>query len=123
MICVNELSSINEKSSEVLRDLCLLMSPFAPHICEEIWSKFGDSDTISNQDFPTHNEQILVEDEFEYPISFNGKLRLKMIFNLDCEYHDIEKKLSRNEKVNSYLNGKKIKKIIFVKNKIINIVF
>jgi len=123
MICVNELSSINEKSSEVLRDLCLLMSPFAPHICEEIWSKFGDSDTISNQDFPTHNEQILVEDEFEYPISFNGKLRLKMIFNLDCEYHDIEKKLSQNEKVNSYLNGKKIKKIIFVKNKIINIVF
>ena len=123
MICVNELSSINEKSFEVLRDLCILMSPFAPHVCEEIWSKFGESNSISNQNFPTHNELILVEDEFEYPISFNGKLRLKMIFKLDCEYQDIEKELSQNEKVNSCLNGKKIKKIIFVKNKIINIVF
>ena len=79
--------------------------------------------SISNQNFPTHNELILVEDEFEYPISFNGKLRLKMIFKLDCEYQDIEKELYQNEKVNSYLNGKKIKKIIFVKSKIINIVF
>ena len=123
MICVNELSSLNEKSSMVLRNLCLLMSPFAPHICEEIWSKFGESDSISNQDFPIHDESFLIEDKFEYPISFNGKLRFKMIFKLDCEYNDIEKELSQNEKVNSYLNGKKIKKIIFVKNKIINIVF
>ena len=123
MICVNELSSLNEKSSKVLRNLCLLLSPFAPHICEEIWSKFGESDTISNQDFPIHDESFLIEDKFEYPISFNGKLRFKMIFNLDCEYNDIQKELSQNEKVNSYLNGKKIKKIIFVKNKIINIVF
>ena len=123
MICVNELSSLNEKSSKVLRNLCLLLSPFAPHICEEIWSKFGESDSISNQDFPIHDESYLIEDKFEYPISFNGKLRFKMIFKLDCEYSDIEKELSQNEKVNSYLNGKKIKKIIFVKNKIINIVF
>ena len=98
---LENISIAYEKSSLVLRNLCLLMSPFAPHICEEIWSKFGESDSISNQDFPIHDESYLIEDKFEYPISFNGKLRFKMIFKLDCEYSDIEKELSQNEKVNS----------------------
>lgn len=122
MICVNELSSMNTNKRKILEPLTVIISPYAPHICEEIWSKLGHSESITRADFPVFNKTYIVEDTFEYPVSVNGKLRTKIEFNLDTPKEDIEKQVLASETIRKWLGGKEAKKVIVVPQKIINVV-
>lgn len=123
MICVNELTDLKCNKREVLQDLCIVLSPYAPHITEELWEKLGNqAGTLSYASYPTFNPEYLVENEFEYPVSVNGKVRTKIKFPLDMENAEIEKQSLDNEDVQRYVEGKTPKKIIIVKGRIINIV-
>jgi leucyl-tRNA synthetase len=122
MICVNELTSLKSNKRAILEPLVIALSPFAPHIAEELWEKLGHTDTILNATFPTYDAQYLVENSFEYPISINGKVRIKMNFALDMPKDDIEKIVMASEAVQKYTEGKPPKKVIIVPGKIVNVV-
>ncbi len=123
MIAVNELGELKCTSREILEKMVILLSPFAPHICEELWSVLGYTTSISDAPFPEYNEAFTKENSFEYPVSFNGKMRFKMEFPLDMAVEDIQKAVVENEQTPKYLAGGSVKKVIVVKSKIINIVF
>ena len=99
MICVNELSSIKCNKRSILEPLVIILSPYAPHLAEEIWEKLGYKETILNTTFPQFKEEYLKENSFEYPISINGKVRAKMEFALDMPKEDIEKNVLAAEAV------------------------
>ncbi|MFA5541787.1 MAG: class I tRNA ligase family protein, partial [Bacteroidales bacterium] len=122
MICVNELTDLKCNKRGILEPLAIILSPFAPHIAEELWSLLGHKDTISFASFPEVDESVLVESSFNYPISINGKMRLTLEFPLDMSKEDIEKEVLANSDIIRYMEGKAVKKIIFVPKKIINIV-
>ena len=122
MICVNELSSIKCNNLHILKNLTILLSPFTPHICEEIWSKLGNSNTISFEDFPVFNSEFVKETSFEYPVSFNGKMKFKLNLEVSLNIEEIKNNLKEDPRLNQYLNQRDIKKIIVVPGKIINIV-
>lgn len=122
MIAVNELQALKCNKKEILEPMVILLSPFAPHISEELWSLLGHNESISFASFPIFIKKYTEEDSFEYPVSFNGKMRFKLTFPKAMTPSDIEAELKENENVNRYLNGNKIKKIIIVPSKIINIV-
>ena len=122
MICVNELNSIKCNNRIILKDLCILLSPFAPHLCEEIWNKLGNNGSISNINYPLLNPEFIKEKTFEYPVSFNGKLRFKINLQTSLAIEEIKKEVLNHDKLEKYLNQKEIKKVIIVPNKIINIV-
>ena len=123
MICVNELNSLNCNNRLILNDLCILLSPFAPHICEEIWNKLGNSVSISKVPYPIFNPEFIKESVIEYPVSFNGKLRFRIKLETSLEVDRIKKYVLNHEKTSLYIQGKDIKKVIIVPKKIINIVF
>ena len=123
MICVNELTSLNCHSREILSPLTLLLSPFAPHLAEEIWEKLGNTSTLINQPYPEVNESYLVEDSKNYPVSFNGKMRFTIPLALSLEQEEIKKAVLDDARTAEYLQGKAPKKWIIVPNKIINIVY
>jgi len=122
MICVNELSSMNCNNRLILKDLLILISPFAPHFAEELWSKIGNSKSIVEEKYPKYEEKYLVESEKVYPVSFNGKTKFTLNLSLDLNHQEIEKAVLSNEKTKSLLNNNNPKKIIIVPGKIINIV-
>ena len=122
MICVNELSALKCNKREVLEPLVVVVSPYAPHIAEELWEKLGHSGGISAASYPAYDEQYLVEASHEYPISVNGKMRAKMNFALDIPKEDIEKQVLASEQIQKWMEGKTPKKVIVVPNKIVNIV-
>ncbi len=122
MICVNDLSKIKCKNKSILKDLTLVMSPFTPHICEEVWQILGEESSIAFQQFPKYNEEFLVESNYSYPISINGKMKFLLDLSLDLNKADIEKAVLENEKVKSLIDGKELKKIIVVPKKIVNLV-
>ncbi len=122
MIAVNELTAQSCSSREVLEPLLILISPYAPHIAEELWSKLGHQESISTAAFPVFEEQYLVEDSKEYPISFNGKMRFKMELPLSLSKEEIEAAVMAHEKTQQYLQGRTPKKVIVVPGKIVNIV-
>jgi leucyl-tRNA synthetase len=122
MICVNELSDLKCHKKQILEDLIILLAPFAPHITEELWQALGHQESISKSGWPAWNEQYLVENTFEYPVSFNGKLRFKLSLPLDMPQADIEKAVVEHEQAERYLLGKPPKKIIVVPKRIINVV-
>ena len=122
MIAVNELSEIKCKNRTVLEQLTVLLSPYAPHIAEEIWEKLGRQTSISEAKFPVFEEKYLTESEFEYPISINGKTRLKLSLSLELEKTDLEKAVLADITVQKYLENKPVLRMIAVKGKIINIV-
>ena len=122
MICINELTSKGCNSRDLLSNLCVLLSPFAPHICEEIWSLLGNKSSISIETYPEFDEKFLEESVIEYPVSFNGKLRFKISLPSNVQKNEVEVLISEHELTNKYLAGTSIKKIIFVPKKIINIV-
>ena len=99
-----------------------ILSPFAPHLCEELWEIYGHKESISKELYPEYNKEYLIEDTFEYPVSFNGKLRFRVELPLDMENEDIEKTVLEHENAEKWLAGKQVKKVIIVKNKIINVV-
>ncbi len=122
MIAVNELSSQKCNSREVLEALAILVSPYAPHIAEELWSKLGHEGSIATVDFPKFEEKYLVESSKEYPVSFNGKMRFKIELPLDLSKDEIEAAVMAHEKTEQHLQGRTPKKVIVVPGKIVNIV-
>jgi len=122
MICVNELSDLNCTKREVLEPLTVLLAPYAPHIAEEIWEKLGHSDGISQVPFPVHDENYLIESTFSYPVSFNGKMRFKLELPVSLAVPEIEKAVVAAEEAQKWIEGKTVRKIIVVPNRIINVV-
>ena len=122
MIAVNEFSAQKCNSREVLEPLAILISPYAPHIAEELWSKLGHSESIATVSFPKFDEKHLVESSKEYPISFNGKMRFTLELSLDLTKDEIESAVMSHEKTAQYLEGRTPKKVIIVPGKIVNIV-
>ena len=122
MICVNELTALKCNKKAILSDLCLIISPYAPHICEELWQKLGNKESISFSKFPKYNPKFLVENNHKYPVSFNGKMRFVLEIPVNTSKEEVEKKVVKNEKTLKYLEGKIPKKIIVIPGKIVNIV-
>ena len=122
MIAVNELQKLKCNKKAILEPLAVLISPYAPHVCEELWSLLGNAESIDFAPFPALNEAYLVEDKIEYPVSFNGKMRFKLSLSAELSKEEIEEIVMKDEKVIQQLNEAKPKKIIVVPKKIINIV-
>lgn len=122
MICVNELTSMKCNKRSILEPLTIVLSPFAPHITEEVWELLGHTSSILNARYPDFDEQYLVENSFEYPISVNGKVRAKMNFALDMPKSDIEKLVLASDAIQKWTEGKPPKKVIIVPGKIVNVV-
>ncbi|PLX02116.1 MAG: leucine--tRNA ligase, partial [Marinilabiliales bacterium] len=122
MICVNELNDLSCNKRNILEPLVVLISPFAPHIAEELWNLLGNEGSVTKASWPQYDEKVLVEDSYEYPVSFNGKMRFKKVFSLEMAKDDIEKDVLSDERALKWLDGKQPKKVIIVPKKIINIV-
>lgn len=122
MIAVNELTDLKCNKKEILQDLVIILSPYAPHICEELWSLLGNNESISKASFPVFNAQHLIEDDFNYPVSINGKTKTTVNLPLTMEVSEIEKFVLESESFGKYFDGKTPKKVIVVKGRIINIV-
>lgn len=123
MICVNELTAQKCHERSVLEPLVLLLSPFAPHIAEELWEKLGHQETLSHVPYPVHDESLLVENSKNYPVSFNGKMRFTLELPLSLNNQEIKDAVLADPRTTDYLQGGTPKKFIIVPNKIINIVF
>jgi leucyl-tRNA synthetase len=122
MICVNELTALKSNKRAILEPLTITLAPYAPHMAEELWEKLGHQESISFAPFPAWNEQYLVENTFDYPVSVNGKMRAKLTFATDAPREEMEKAVLDDEQVTKFFEGKTPKKIIIVPNKIINVV-
>lgn len=122
MICVNELSELKANQREILEPLAILISPFAPHIAEELWSNLGHEESVAYAKFPELNPNFLVEANFNYPVSFNGKTRFQLELPTDLDIKAIEEAVLADERTERWKEGKTIKKMIIVPKRIINIV-
>lgn len=122
MIAVNELQKLKTNKRAILEPLAIIVSPYAPHIAEELWSKLGHADSIEFAPFPAFEEKYLVEDEFDYPVSFNGKMRFKLSLSASLSVPEIEKIALADNRTKEQLQGNYPKKVIIVPKKIINIV-
>lgn len=123
MICVNELTDLKCNKRAILEQLVIVLQPYAPHISEELWSLLGkENGSISYATYPTFIADYLVESEFAYPVSINGKMKMNLLLPLDLDAKAVEEIVLLNEDVQRFMDGKSLKKLIFVKGKIINIV-
>ena len=122
MIATNELTEQKCHSRAVLETLTLLLSPYAPHLAEELWEKLGHSDSVTIQEWPAFEESHLVESEIHYPVSFNGKMRFKITLPADFTKEQVEKAVLAYEKTAQYLPDGKPKKMIVVPGRIVNVV-
>jgi leucyl-tRNA synthetase len=122
MICVNELSSQNCHSKAILEPLAILVSPYAPHIAEELWTQLGNTTSIATVNFPVFDAKHLVESSKEYPVSFNGKMRFTIELPLDLTAAQIEEIIMKDERTLRQLDGRTPNKVIIVPGKIINLV-
>jgi len=122
MICVNELSAQKCRNRKILEPLTVLIAPYAPHIAEELWEKLGHASSVTFESYPIYDENYLVEQSKEYPISFNGKMRFTLEMPLDLSKDEIEEMVMKHEKTISQLGGRIPKKVIVVPGKIVNIV-
>jgi leucyl-tRNA synthetase len=123
MVCVNELATLKCHKRAILQDLVLLLSPYAPHIAEELWAALGNvPGTVSKAQYPTFNPAYLVEDAFEYPIQINGKVRTTISFPVDQAKEAIEADVLANEVVQKWLEGQTPKKVVVVPKRIVNVV-
>jgi leucyl-tRNA synthetase len=122
MICVNELTALKCNKRVVLSDLVVTLSPFAPHIAEELWHKLGNQSTVCDARFPDYNEDYLKESSVRYTVSFNGKARFTLDFPVGTAPDEVEKTVLANDNSQKWLEGKTPKKVIVVPNKIVNVV-
>ncbi|MDD4618765.1 MAG: leucine--tRNA ligase [Bacteroidales bacterium] len=122
MIALNELYDSGCNKKEILEPMVILLSPFAPHMAEELWHKLGNITSVSQAKFPEYIHEYTIEDSFEYPVSFNGKLRYKLTLSNSMTSQEIEKIVREHENTQKYLSGAIVKKVIVVPKKIINIV-
>ena len=123
MICVNELSRLDCRSNEILRPLTILLSPFAPHLAEEIWERLGNKKSIVNEPFPISNPSYLIEEVKNYPVSINGKMRITNLLSLNLKNEEIKNAFIKDKRTSEYLQGHEPKKWIIIPNHIINFVF
>lgn len=122
MICVNELFTLKCSKKEVLDQLIIVLAPFAPHVCEELWQTLGHDTSVCDAQWPTFNEDYLKEDTINYTISFNGKARFNMEFSADATSEAIQAEVLADERSQKWTEGKTPKKVIVVPKKIVNIV-
>lgn len=122
MICVGELQQMKCHSKVVLQDLVALISPFAPHVAEELWHQLGNESTVCDAKWPEFNEKYLVESSMQLTISFNGKARYQKTFPVDADNETIKNEVLADEKSQKYLEGKQVVKVIVVPKKIVNVV-
>ena len=122
MICVNDLSDVKCYKKEVLEKILILLVPYAPHISEELWQQLGNEGFVIDAAFPSFDASLLVESSKEYPISINGKVRANILLSLSLTQEEVEQAILANETVQKWLEGKPPKRIIYVKNKMINVV-
>jgi leucyl-tRNA synthetase len=122
MVCVNELTDLKCHKKEILETLLVLLTPYAPHIAEELYHALGNKESILNASYPKLENKYLTESEKEYPISVNGKLRTTMVISLSATQPEVERLVLDNEIVQKWVEEKPVKKIIYVKNKMVNVV-
>ena len=122
MICVNELNDLKSSNKAILEQLVILITPYAPHIAEELWEKLENTESVTLQAFPKFEAKYLVESSHKYPVSFNGKMRFTLEMSLDLSKDEIEKTVMEHEESQKWLEGKTPKKVIIVPKKIVNIV-
>lgn len=122
MICVNELTQQKCRSRDIYESLLIVLSPFAPHICEELWHAIGKETSVVDAEWPEWNEDYLKESKVTYAVSFNGKARYNLEIDVDTPREEIERMVVENEQSKRWLEGKSIRKIIVVPGKIVNIV-
>ncbi len=122
MICANELTNLNCHKRGILEPLAVLLSPYTPHFAEELWKALGNPPSVSTVSFPDYDEKYLKEDTFEYPVSFNGKMRFKLSLPVDMPKEEIEKAAVEASEAQKWIEGKTIRKIIVVPKRIINVV-
>lgn len=122
MVCVNDLRSLKCHKKEVLQDLVILIAPFAPHIADELWRQLGNDSTVNEASYPVFNEAHLKEDSITYPLCINGKKRAIVSFPATASKGEIEKSAVENEEIQRWLEGKTIRKVIVVPNRMVNIV-
>ena len=122
MITVNDLLAKGSVSKEVMETLAVLMAPFAPHIAEEVYHQLGHDTTVCDAVWPSYDEKMLVEDSFTYPVSFNGKMRFTLQLPNGISQQDAVAAVKADGRSQKWIDGKEPKRIVFVPNKIINIV-
>jgi len=122
MVCINELRKLKCNNRQILEPLIILLSPFAPHITEELWQLCGYHSTVSVEPYPKHDASILIKDEVIYPIAVNGKKRTELTFSKDATKEEIEEIVRNNDVVKKWQDGKSIKRVIIVPSKMVNIV-
>ncbi|SKB93603.1 leucine--tRNA ligase [Dyadobacter psychrophilus] len=123
MVCVNELGAVKCQSKAILQELVVLLSPYAPHISEELWDLLGnEKGMVSKATFPKWELQHVTDSVFEYPIQINGKVRASLTFALDTPASEIEKEVLANETVQRWMEGNPAKKVIVVPKRIVNVV-
>lgn len=122
MICVNELAEIKCNKRAVLQELAILILPYAPHLAEELWHQLGNDGSVCDTTYPVHDEKHLIENTFEYPVSFNGKMRFKLDLPLGMPVPEIEQAVLNSKELEKWLGGNLPRKIIVVQGRIINVV-
>ena len=122
MICVNELTDLKCNKKNILEDYLICLSPYAPHIAEELWNALGNNSSIITAKFPEFKPEYLIEDSFSYPISINGKHRTNIEMGMEMQQSEVEQLVMSDEIVLKWLEGKHPKKIVFVKGRIVNVV-
>ena len=122
MICVNELTDLKCHKKEILESLVILLAPYAPHMAEELWHVLGNNSTVLDASFPKFEEKYIKESSKNYPVAINGKTRTELTIALDATQQQVEELVLQDPAVIKWLDGKPPKKIIYVKNKMINLV-
>ena len=122
MVCVNELTDLKCHKKEILEQVLILLSPYAPHISEELWHTLGNEGFVIDATYPILEEKYLVEAMKEYPVSINGKMRTSINLPTEVNQQDAEQAVLANETIQKWLEGQPPKKFIFVKGRMINVV-
>ncbi|MBT8194998.1 MAG: class I tRNA ligase family protein, partial [Bacteroidia bacterium] len=122
MICVNELSELKCNKRAILEPLTIVLASFAPHITEEVWQHLGHQTSVTQASYPKFDESKLVEDNFSYPVSVNGKTRFKIELPLNLDKNQVEKEVLDSEQIQKWLEGNNPKKVIVVPGRIVNVV-
>jgi leucyl-tRNA synthetase len=122
MICVNDLTTLNCHKRAVLQPLAIVLSPLAPHLAEELWHNLGHATSVLDAAYPAHDEQYIAENSKKYPVAVNGKTRVEMEFALDAETAFIQNEVLADSTIQKWMEGKDVKKFIYVKGKMINVV-
>jgi leucyl-tRNA synthetase len=122
MIAVNELSDLQCHKKEILENILVLLTPYAPHIAEELWQRLGNSGNVLDAPYPVFEEKYIIESSKSYPVAINGKTRTDITIAVDATQQQVEELVLANDVVQKWLDGKSPKKIIYVKNRMINVV-